>query len=504
MSYISDTLSAVLAVDPDANVIDYQDTWYSWGELARSIRAISELLDDLGLGRDSRIGIMVRNRPDAAAAILAAVARDCCIVTINPMMPKEKLNPDLERLEVPVVIGEPDDFDRDGVLDVLEKAGSAVIETEPFLQGAHFREGFGTITGEDLRTTGPGTIIEMLTSGTTGTPKRIPIKRDSFVSAITAALTYEKGRSADDKPRLRSGTELLSAPLAHIGGMYFILTGILSGRKLCIQDRFTVEGWHHAIVRHRPKIAGAVPAALRMILEADIPKEDLESLVALRSGTAPLDPEIVDEFLRRYDLPVMGTYGATEFAGAVSMWRLRDFRELWDSKRGSVGTLTPGVQGRVVDPESGEELPAGDEGVLELKAGQIGDGKSWVRTTDRAILDEDGYLFIKGRADNAIIRGGFKVHPDDVVEILHKHPSVREAVVVGIPDKRLGSVPVAVLMLKDGADEPEIDELRTFVKERALPYQVPVQFKFADDVPRTPSLKPALPLVREMFLDEAA
>ncbi|MEQ9661389.1 MAG: long-chain fatty acid--CoA ligase, partial [Parasphingopyxis sp.] len=106
--------------------------------------------------------------------------------------------------------------------------------------------------------------------------------------------------------------------------------------------------------------------------------------------------------------------------------------------------------------------------------------------------------------DNAIIRGGFKVHPDDVVEILHKHPAVREAVVVGIPDKRLGSVPVAVLMLKDGADEPEIDELKTFVKERALPYQVPVQFKFADDVPRTPSLKPALPLVREMFLDEAA
>jgi acyl-coenzyme A synthetase/AMP-(fatty) acid ligase len=504
MSYISETLSAVLAIDPEAEVIDYQDVWYSWAELARSISAISGLLDALDLGPDSRIGIMIRNRPDSAAAILATAARDSCIVTINPLMPKEKLNADLERLELPVVIGEPDDLNREGALDILKAAGTAVIETEPFLKGAHFRKGFEAITGENIDRTQPGTIIEMLTSGTTGTPKRIPIKRHSFVSAITAALAYEKGRTADEKPRLRSGTELLSNPLAHIGGMYFILTGVLSGRKLCLQDKFSVEGWRHAIVRHRPKLAGGVPAALRMILEANIPKEDLSSLVALRSGTAPLDPEIVDEFMRRYDLPVMGTYGATEFAGAVSMWQLKDFRENWHRKRGSVGKLTPGVEGRVIDPETGEEVPAGEEGVLELKAGQIGDGKSWTRTTDRAILDEDGYLFIKGRADNAIIRGGFKVHPDDVVEILHQHPAVREAVVVGIPDERLGAVPAAVLMLKEGAEQPDVDELKAFVKERALPYQVPVQFRFANDVPRTPSMKPALPLVREMFADKAA
>jgi long-chain acyl-CoA synthetase len=115
------------------------------------------------------------------------------------------------------------------------------------------------------------------------------------------------------------------------------------------------------------------------------------------------------------------------------------------------------------------------------------------------VLDEDGYLFIRGRADNAIIRGGFKVHPDDVVKILHQHPAIREAVVVGIPDSRLGQVPAAVIMLRDGAEQPGIEELRAFVKERALPYQVPVKFEFAEDVPRTTSMKPALPQVKAMF-----
>ena len=499
MSYLSETLSVVLSIDRSADVIDYEDKWYSWGNLASNIEGISALLDQLKLGADSRIGIMIQNRPDSVAAILATVARDCCIVSINPLLPKERLNKDLEALKLPVVIGEPEDFAREGVLDILKASGTAIIESKPILHGANLKKGFETITGKELDHSQPGTIIEMLTSGTTGVPKRIPLKRDNFISSISSALAYEKGRKADDAPKLRTGTELLSNPLTHIGGMYFVLTTILSGRKMCLQEKFSVEGWHKAIVRHRPKIVGGVPAALRMILEADIPKEDLESLVAIRSGTAPLDPEIVDEFLLRYDIPIIGTYGATEFAGAVSMWRLSDFRENWTRKRGSVGQLMPGIQARVVNPDSGEEVVSDNEGVLELKAKQIGGGKDWTRTTDRAVLDADGYLYIRGRADNAIIRGGFKVHPDDVVKILEAHPAIREAVVVGIDDRRLGSVPVAALMLKKGAEQPDVDGLKSYVKERALPYQVPVQYIFVSDVPRTPALKPALPQVRELF-----
>lgn len=499
MSILSDMLFGTLALDHDAPVIDFRDEWFSWGDLDRSITAITACLDQIGLGEGARVGIMVQNRPDTLGAVFAAVGLDACIVSINPLLPEDKLVADLARLHLPVVIGEPSDFDRPGVLDTLREAGTAVIETEPFLKGAHLREGFAEITGTDIKYQEPDTILEMLTSGTTGTPKRIPLGREAFLKSFTGAMAYEKDRSPDDPPKLRSGIQLLTNPLTHIGGMYFALATILAGRKICLVEKFSVEGWRHVVVRHRPKIAGAVPAALRMILDADLPREDLESLVALRSGAAPLDPEVQQEFLDRYDLPVLQNYGATEFAGAVAGWSLKNFRAHWADKKGSVGRLQPGVKGRIVDPESGEELPAGEEGVLELKAPQINIGDKWLRTTDRAFIDEDGYLFIRGRADNAIIRGGFKVHPDDVVAMLETHPAVREAVVVGIPDARLGAVPAAAIMLKAGAEKPDSEALKAFVKERALPYQVPVHILFVDDVPRTPSLKPALPQVRELF-----
>lgn len=503
MSYLSDQLRGVLSIDPNAQAIEYEKEWVSWGQLKAQVDRIGSLLDGLDLGADARIGIMIQNTPDSIAGILAAILRNACIVSINPLLPPERLNADLTGLKLPVVVASRQDFAREGVVDLLRESGTAGIVLDPVLQNAATHSGLPTTLGEGLVMSQPDTFIEMLTSGTTGTPKRIPLKRKSLVASMTAALNMEKGRNPDDPPILRSGTELLGNPITHIGGLYFVVTTILSGRKMCLQDRFTVAGWHDAVKRHRPKIVGGVPAALKMLLEADIPKEDIDSLVAIRSGTAPLDPEIVDEFLERYDIPVVGSYGATEFAGAVSMWRLKEFREMWPKKRGSVGTLFPGVKGRIVDPTTGDEVASGEEGVLELMAGQIGDGKTWVRTTDRAVLDEDGYLFIRGRADNAIIRGGFKVHPDDVVKILHQHPAIREAVVVGVPDTRLGEVPAAVIMLRDGAEQPGIEELRAFVKDRALPYQVPVKYLFVEDVPRTTSMKPALPQVKAMFNDMA-
>lgn len=501
MSVLSQLLNGVLDVDPNANAIDYEGEWNTWGELKVAIERIRSCLSELGLGEGARLGIMVRNRPDELAAVLTAVAIDACIVSVNPLLPDERLLSDLRALKLPVVIGARSDLERPGVLGAIRDAGSAVIELTPRLKDGRLRSGFETITGADVRRTDHDVIIEMLTSGTTGSPKRIPLQRKAYERSFVGAMSYEKGRNADDPPKLRSGTQLLTNPMTHIGGMWHALSTILGGRKICLVEKFSVQAWRDAVVRHRPKIAGAVPAALRMILDANLPKEDMSSLVALRSGAAPLDPAVVDEFLDRYDLPVLQNYGATEFAGAVAGWTLPDFRAHFQSKRGSVGRFQPGVEGRVVDPETGVALNLGEEGVLEMKAAQFGNGGAWLRTTDRAMIDADGFLFIRGRADSAIIRGGFKVHPDDVVAILEQHPAVREAVVIGLPDRRLGAVPVAAVILKSGALRPSEGELAAFAKSRMLPYQVPVRFRIVEEVPRTPSMKPALPQVRALFED---
>ena len=503
MTVFSDLLNGVLAIDPEADVIEFRGVWYSWGQLGRTIGAIRTAMRQLGLGRDARIGVMVRNRPSALSAVLAVVAEDCCMVSINPLLPEERLIADLRTLKLGLVAAETADLERPGVLDALRESGSAVVELCGILDGARLVPGLERPSGTDLRTLEPGVIIEMLTSGTTGTPKRVPLRREAFEQSFVGSMSYERDRKPDDPPRLRSGTQILSNPMTHIGGLWGALTCILGGRKACLLEKFSVQSWVEAIVRHRPKVAGAVPAGLRMILDAGVAREDLASLTAIRTGAAPLDPAITAEFWDRYGIPVLQNYGATEFSGAVAGWTLPDFRKFNAAKPGSVGRFQPGVTGRVVDPDTGEELSPGQEGVLEMKAAQFGNGGEWLRTTDRAEIDTDGFLFIRGRADSAIIRGGFKIHPDDVGQVLEKFPGVREAVVVGVPDHRLGAVPVAALMLKRDASRPTQEALSAFAREKLLPYQVPVRFLIVDDVPRTPSMKPALPQVRALF-DEVA
>jgi len=153
----------------------------------------------------------------------------------------------------------------------------------------------------------------------------------------------------------------------------------------------------------------------------------------------------------------------------------------------------------VVDAESGDVLPAGGVGVLELKSKQIGDGQSWTRTTDLAKLDAERFLWIVGRADNAIIRGGFKVHPDEVVRAMEAHPAILEASVVGLKDPRLGQVPGAAFIVAKGEAQPTDAELVAFLKERLTSYQVPVVFKALEELPRTTSMKADQTQVKAML-----
>ncbi|MET4132885.1 long-chain acyl-CoA synthetase [Porphyrobacter sp. MBR-155] len=507
MSLITAKLRAIMSLDPARPEIDFEGRDFTWGDLARVVQEIEELLNALGLPPNARVGVMLRNRPGHVAAILAVLSGDRCLVSINPILPDDKLFADLADLSLPVVITDEDDAKRPGLADCLAVTGTALIAIDSQMGGV--RQAIpAAASGTDVATS-PGVAIEMLTSGTTGAPKRVPLTRTAFEASFSGFTKYERGREFTDLPQLRSGVSMVNNPLTHIGGIYGCIGALMAGRKICLLEKFTVEGWVAAIRRNRPKVAGAVPSGLRMLLEADVDPEDLSSLTALISGTAPITPELVEAVLERYGIPVLANYGATEFAGAIAGWSLDDFKAHWQAKRGAAGKVHANVAARVVNPETGADLPHGTEGLLELRGDQLGpahriEGGAWLRTTDRAVLDADGFLFIKGRADNAIIRGGFKVHPDDVVKALHQHSSVREAAVIGVPDERLGAVPAAAVILKDGAEVPDLDDFKAFLKARLIPYQVPVHFRFVADFPRTPSMKPSAPGLRALFEEQAA
>jgi acyl-coenzyme A synthetase/AMP-(fatty) acid ligase len=343
----------------------------------------------------------------------------------------------------------------------------------------------------------------MPTSGTTGPPKRIPVRVAQLEAALANASQFRGGRR-EPEAALSLAVAILYAPLVHLGGIWGLISSVAEGRRICLLERFTVEAWRDAVVRHRPAAASLVPAALRMLLDADVPKQDLASLRAVVSGTAPVPPETAAAFEARFGIPVLVTYGATEFAGGVASWTLRDWKEWSERKRGSVGRAHPGCELRVVELDGGGVLAAGERGLLEVRSAQLGEGsEAWVRTTDLASLDAEGFLWIHGRADSVIIRGGFKISPPEVERVLAAYPGVREAAVVGLPDERLGQVPVAAVELEPGAAPVDPEALRSFARERLAPYQVPARVLVVAALPRTLALKVSEPQVRQLFALDA-
>jgi acyl-CoA synthetase (AMP-forming)/AMP-acid ligase II len=358
------------------------------------------------------------------------------------------------------------------------------------------------LPGEPTRDHAPPTpevAVRMLTSGTTGPPKRVELHYRALEIEAASTRRYSHGGAETGGLRLSSGVSILWIPLLHVAGVRAVIASVLDGRRLALMERFEVRAWVDLVREHRPKTVTLVPSALRMVYEApDLPSDLFESVVAVFVGTAPLDPEFGTAFGERFGVPVLTIYGATEFAGGVAGWTLRDWREYGPAKVGSVGRANAGIELRIVDSETGEPLAADSPGVLEVRGPQLG-GDGWVRTTDLARLDADGFLYILGRVDDVIIRGGLKVHAADVERELRGHPAVRDAAVIGVPDERLGAVPVAAVELESGAERPAEEELLKHLRGRLAPYQLPVRVLVLDALPRTPSMKVSQPGLRREF-----
>lgn len=500
MSRVSEILKTILSIDPEAPAIDAGGQWHSWKEIAEIGANVEAELQRAGLGEEARVGVLLRNRPAFVAVVAHLTLSRRCLVTLNPVYPDERVAADILEQATPIVILSADDMERAPVRDALAELGSLVLQL-PSERGESIRLVQSFAASANVRTSSPGVAIEMLTSGTTGKPKRVPLQREQFEGGLLRNFEFEKGRSAEGEVRLRGGVQIITAPLAHISGILGIMNCLLAGRKSCVIERFTVSAIHDAIVRHEPRVLGLPPAALRMLYDSDIPREDLKSVQVFRSGTAPLDPDLADALYEKFGIPVLQNYGATEFGG-VAGWTLDDFKTFGKTRRGSVGRMNTGVEARIADPETFEIMAPGETGLLELRSKDIGDGKSWLRTSDLASLDAEGFLWIRGRADNAIIRGGFKVHPDRVTKAIEQHEAIKEACVVGLKDPRLGQVPAAGYTVWSGAQAPSDEDLVTFLRANLAPYEVPVLFRKLEDFPRTISLKVDQPALAKLLATE--
>ncbi len=477
----------VLAGNPESDAVEFEGRWYRWGQISGAADEVTRALAAAGVQERAAVAFVPRNRPVAIAAELGLIGARHTIRMIYAFQSAVGIARDVGRTSAAAVIAMADDFTPQ-LLEVVESQGLAAI--------ALAEDMTARLLASQRAPSSPETIpshpeISVHTSGTTGPPKQISFGYEVIARYIVGQNMIALDSSHDLPP------VPLYFPLGNISGIYSVLPPMLHRMRVVLFDRFTLDGWLDYIRRFQPKLAGLPPSAVRMILDRDVSREALQSVRVLMAGAAPLDPTVQRAFEEKYGIPILMSYGATEFGGPVAAMTQADREHFGMEKTGSVGRPYAGSQLRVVEPQTGVELAAGQDGLLEVLTPRMG-GK-WMRTTDVGMIDADGFLFLRGRADGAIIRGGFKLLPESIERALCLHPSVAGAIVVGISDRRLGQVPAAAVQIKPGYEQPGIEALEQHLRNHVYATHIPTVWRFVDELPLTTSAKPDLTQARRLF-----
>lgn len=485
---LAERLAAVLALKPGAPFLHFQGETHSFGTVAALGDDLEALLAAAGVTSELGIGVVARNRPPHIAAILGVVSHGRCLLSLPGLAPDGVLAAEIESSRPAVVVAQRSDWEREGFAEAAREAGSLGIALPDRLPGAPEAIAELAVAGSGEHCRVPaGAAAGLQTSGTTGPPKRVFLEGARLLRSVTAVQAHH-GLN-ETAPRLRTGIAALLLPIDHVGPFGTLIQSVLEGRQIAMLERFDPAAWASLVEAHQIKTCGLPPSAMRMILDAGVSKHMIASLRAVRSGSAHLPPETAVEWEAQYGIPVLQAYGATEFAGGVASSTIEDRRRWGTAKLTSVGRAHPGVELRIVDPHGDRDLPAGSTGLLLIRRASPGDPPGWVRTNDLAHLDEDGFLYVDGRADDVINRGGLKVNAREVERALRRHPAVAEVAVVGVPDRRLGQVPVAVVVLAPAVASPTEEALRRWLRGELEAYKVPVQVRFVDQLPLTESGK---------------
>jgi acyl-CoA synthetase (AMP-forming)/AMP-acid ligase II len=490
-------IKAVFQLDPRTIAIQSRAGQWTWEGLARTADCVEEALQRAGIPEQMPVGWVAHNRPAAVAAFAALIMNGRMVVPLRPRQTSATLPQELTEQRLIAVVADEEDWDTEGTLAAAAAVGTfgialthrSTLEVRVVPQLNHVGSG-------PHRPPMPGYVLERLTSGTTGAPKRIPVREAVLIPSLQSG--EQAGQSAQAPGlELKSSPSILLKPFSHAGGLFGLLLALYQARPMVLMEKFSAQEWALAIHRYQPRSASLVPAMIQMLLQEQIEPDLLRSLKAIRSGTAPLDPQIQAQFEARYGIPLLIDYGAAEFMGGVAGWSLADHRKFSATKRGSVGRARPDVLLKVTSADTDATVPVGQTGVLHIKCDRF--GPDWHRTNDLACVDEDGFLYLHGRADDAINRGGFKILPDEVAAVLRRYPGIRDVAVVGKADVRLGQVPIAAIEMLPDVSPPDPVLLDAFAREHLTAYMIPKEYRFVAALPRTASMKISRPELKVML-----
>ena len=335
--------------------------------------------------------------------------------------------------------------------------------------------------------------VVLYTSGTTSEPKAALLRHRHLMAYLLGSVEF--GGAGEDE------AVLVAVPPYHVAGMANMLSNTFAGRRLVYLRAFDPSVWLDTVRRERITNAMVVPTMLARIVEAvGAETADVPTLRSLSYGGAKVSERVLLEALRLFpDVGFVNAYGLTETASTIAVLGPDDHRAAVESddpavrrRLSSAGQVLPMVEIEVRD-ELDQPLPPGENGMIYLRGEQISgeyatgsllDDAGWFCTRDRGMVDEAGYLFIEGRSDDTIIRGGENIAPAEIEEVLLAHDAVAEVCVVGVPDEEWGQRIVAAVVLREGEDA-SADDLREAVRSKLRSLKTPEEIVFRTDLPHT-------------------
>jgi acyl-CoA synthetase (AMP-forming)/AMP-acid ligase II len=392
----------------------------------------------------------------------------------------------IDRLVEPLVVCDSE------YRDIAQAAGTKVIESEAFLADARVAEPVSLFPDPD------DVAVLLFTSGTTSRPKAVELSHNNLTSYVTGTVEFDSAAPDD--------AVLICVPPYHIAGVGAALSNLYAGRKMVYQRHFDPYDWIALVNRESVTNATVVPTMLnRIVAELERNPVSIPTLRSLAYGGSKVGLPLLRKALEL--LPHVGfvnAYGLTETSSTITVLTPDDHRaaqqatdETIGKRLGSVGRPVPGIEVEVRDAD-GAVVGPGQTGELFVRGAQVSgryaeigsmlDEGGWFPTKDSAMVDRDGYLYITGRSDDTIIRGGENIAPAEVEDVLVEHPSVREVAVVGVEDPEWGQIITAVVVPEAGPT-PDPEELRNHVRKTLRGSRTPDWVVFRDQLPVTPTGK---------------
>ncbi|MBU8816129.1 fatty acid--CoA ligase family protein [Mycolicibacterium goodii] len=489
---ISLLLEMASSGDPDRIALVSDDIRLTTGALSTLADGAAGVLAGSGAAHVAYVGTGGALLP----VLLFASARAAIPFTpLNYRLSAEGLRELVDRLPEPLVVADSE------YADAIAGAGKQVVTSEKFLAKARVAEPVSEFADPD------GVAVVLFTSGTTSRPKAVELTHNNLTTYITGTVEFDSAAPED--------AALICVPPYHIAGVSAAMSNLYAGRKMVYLRNFDAHRWAELVRTEGVTSATVVPTMLdRIVTELETTGADLPTLRNLAYGGSKVALPLVRKALEL--MPGVGfvnAYGLTETSSTIAVLGPDDHRAALASddpavtrRLGSVGQVVPGVEVQI-RAEDGTVLGPGETGELFVRGDQVSgrytgigsvlDADGWFPTKDVAALDEDGYLFIGGRSDDTIIRGGENIAPAEIEDVLVEHPDVRDVAVVGPEDPQWGQIIVAVVVPADGA-EPDADELREHVRKHLRGSRTPDRVVFRAELPTNATGK----VLRRQLVDE--